>query len=65
MISFSILGVWRVGGGGGCYKTALNGLRGGGCVMVLEIDSVGQCEVFVCLDFVHFFFLLATKLIGP
>ena len=26
-----------------------------GCVLVLEIDFVGQCEVFVCLDFVHFF----------
>ena len=22
---------------------------------VLEIVFVGQCEVFVCLDFVHFF----------
>ena len=28
-----------------------------GCVTVLEIVFVGQCEVFVCLDFVHFFFL--------
>ena len=26
-----------------------------GCVTVLEIDFVGLCEVFVCLDFVHFF----------
>ena len=26
-----------------------------GCVTVLEIVFVGQCEVFVCLDFVHFF----------
>ena len=27
---------------------------------------VGQCEVFVCLDFGHFFFFpLATKFIGP
>ena len=25
------------------------------CIMVLEIIFVGQCEVFVCLDFVHFF----------
>ena len=33
--------------------------------MVLEIVFVGQCEVFVCLDFLHFFFSpLATKLIG-
>ena len=33
---------------------------------VLKIVFVGQCEVFVCLDFVHFFFfLLAAKLIGP
>ena len=35
---------------------------------VLEIVFVGQCEVFVCLDFVHFFFLpppLAVKLIDP
>ena len=33
---------------------------------VLEIVFVGQCEVFDCLDFVHFFFFpLATKLIGP
>ena len=23
--------------------------------MVLEIVFVGQCEVFVCLDFIHFF----------
>ena len=29
-------------------------LRGG--VSVLEIDFVEQCEVFVCLDFVVFFF---------
>ena len=37
-----------------------------GCVTVLEIAFVGQCEVFVCLDFVHFsFFPLAAKLIGP
>ena len=26
-----------------------------GCVSVLVIDFVGQCEVFVCLDFVHLF----------
>ena len=26
------------------------------CVSVLEIGFVGQCKVFVCLDFVHFFF---------
>ena len=34
---------------------------------VLEIVFVGQCEVFVCLDFVltFFFFSLAVKLIGP
>ena len=31
---------------------------------VLAIVFVGQCEVFVCLDFVHFF-PLAEKLIGP
>ena len=31
----------------------------------LEIVFVGQCEVFVCLDFVLTFFPLATKLIGP
>ena len=30
----------------------------------LEIVFVGQCEVCVCLDFVHFF-PLAAKLIGP
>ena len=30
-----------------------------------EIVFVGQCEVFVCLDFVQFFFFsLAVKLIG-
>ena len=28
-----------------------------GCVTVLEIVFVGQCEVFVCLDFVFFFSL--------
>ena len=33
--------------------------------MVLEIVFVGQCEVFVCLDFVKKIFPLATKLIGP
>ena len=27
-----------------------------GCVTFLEIVFVGQCEVFVCLDMVHFFF---------
>ena len=27
-----------------------------GCVTVSEIVFVEQCEVFVCLDFVHFFF---------
>ena len=35
---------------------------------LLEIDFVGQCEVFVCLDFGNFFHpppLLAAKLIGP
>ena len=37
---------------------------------VMEIVFVGQCEVFICLDFVHFFFFfffffLAAKLIGP
>ena len=26
-----------------------------GCVSVLEIVCIGQCEMFVCLDFVHFF----------
>ena len=34
-----------------------------GSVSVLEIVFVGQCEVFVCLDFVWNFFPLATKLI--
>ena len=33
-------------------------------MLVLEIILVGQCDVFVCLDFVHFFFPLAVKLIG-
>ena len=34
-------------------------------MLVLEIVFVGQCEVFVCLDFVHFFFFsLGAKLIG-
>ena len=36
--------------------------------MVLEIVFVGQHEVFVCLDFVNFFFFffpLAAKFIGP
>ena len=33
---------------------------------ILEIVFVGQCEVFVCLDFVYlFFFPWAAKLIGP
>ena len=32
---------------------------------VLETAFVGQCEVFVCHDFVLTFFPLATKLIGP
>ena len=29
-----------------------------------DVGFVGQWEVFVCLDFVHFFFPLAAKLIG-
>ena len=34
--------------------------------MFLEIVFVGQFEVYVCLDVVHFsFFPLAAKLIGP
>ena len=36
-----------------------------GCVSVLEIVFVRQCEVFVCFDFVDFFSPLAVKLIGP
>ena len=28
---------------------------------VLETILVGQCEVFVCLDFVHFFFFLLFR----
>ena len=35
-----------------------------GRMSFLEIIFVGQCEVFVCLDFGNFF-PLATKLIGP
>ena len=31
----------------------LKGLTG--CMLVLEIVFVGQCEVFGCIDFVHFF----------
>ena len=40
-------------------------LRGG--VLFSEIVFVGQCEVFVFLDFGHFFFFipLAAKVIGP
>ena len=30
-------------------------------MLVLEIVFVGQCEVFVCLDFVHFFFSLGRE----
>ena len=30
-----------------------------GCVSVLEIFFVGQCEMFVWLDFVHFFFFFS------
>ena len=33
-------------------------------VWVLEIVFVRQCEVFVCIDFMIFFFLLVVKLIG-
>ena len=40
-----------------------------GCMPVLAIVFVGQCEVFVCLGFVSLFLLflfpLAAKLIGP
>ena len=34
-----------------------------GCVSVLEIAFVGQCEAFVCLDFVnfHIFFSLGRE----
>ena len=38
-----------------------------GCVTVSEIVFVGQCEVFVCLDYVNFFFFffpLGAKLVG-
>ena len=31
------------------------------CVSVLEIVFVGQCEVFVCLDFVNIFFPLGRE----
>ena len=42
----------------------LKSLRG--TVSVLETVFVGQCEVFVCLDFVlAFVFSLAAKLMGP
>ena len=37
----------------------LLGLRG--CVTVLEIAFIGQFVVFVCLDFVHFFFPLGRE----
>ena len=30
-----------------------------GCVMVLEIVFVGQCEGFVCLDFENFSFFFS------
>ena len=33
-------------------------------MLFLEIVFVGQCEVFVCLDFIHFSPLTA-KLVGP
>ena len=33
-----------------------------GFVWILEIVFVGQCEVFVCLDFVQFFSPLTAKL---
>ena len=36
-----------------------------GRVSFLEIVFVGPCEVFVCLDFGHFFFPLTLKPIGP
>ena len=32
-----------------------------GCVSVLETAFVGQCEVFVCLDFVEIFFKLGSE----
>ena len=42
---------------GDCYTQPHgNSLRGR--VSVLEIVFVGQCEMFVCLDFGHFFFSL-------
>ena len=48
------------------YRYGINWVKGRG--VILEIVYVGQCEVFVCLDFVVFFFLsllLVAKLIGP
>ena len=36
-----------------------SGLRGG--VSFLEIVFVGECEVFVCLEFVEIFFFLGRK----
>ena len=32
-----------------------------GCLTFLEIVFVGQCEVFVCLDLVYFFFSLGRE----
>ena len=32
-----------------------------GCRSLLEIVFVGQCEVFVCLGFGHFFFSLGRE----
>ena len=45
------------------HSPGLKELRG--TVSVSEIVFVGQCEVFVRLDFVLTFFPLAAKLIGP
>ena len=52
---------WRPGGSCMVIRMAISMLMMfvlvKGCVTVLDIVFVGQCEVFVCLDFVHVFFL--------
>ena len=59
-----ILVLWALPQWGGIRTDRNTSTNLRGCMSVLEIVFVGQCEVFVCLDLVHFF-PLAAKLIGP
>ena len=54
LVGFKVCAVWDI------ITQKLSGLEGlRGSVTFLEIVFVGQCEVFVCVDFVHYFFFFS------